>query len=122
MEVPMGRSSSGISGAEQQIMLAILRLQPSGYGVTIRDELVSHTGQKWSLGSIYAAFDRLEERGLIKSREGEPTAERGGRRKIHFELTPLGTATLNASLSALDALRGYNGLRTIVSRIVAWEA
>ncbi|BAU91175.1 putative transcriptional regulator, PadR-like family [Methylorubrum populi] len=114
----MARSSKSINGTDQQIMLAILRLHPNGYGISIRDELESRTKQKWSLGSIYAAVDRLEERGFLKSREGEPTAERGGRRKIYFELTGIGRATLDSSLSALDALRGYTGLGALARRFV----
>ena len=114
----MARTPNGLSGAEQQIMLAILRLHPSGYGVSIREELETRTGQSWSIGSIYAALERLEERGFLKSRQGDPTPERGGRRKLYFELTGVGRSTLDSSLAALDALRGYTGLGALARRFM----
>lgn len=90
---------------EQQILLAILRLHPEGYGVTIRDEIKKRTEREYSFGAIYASLDRLEEKGFLKSKEGEPTADRGGRRKMYFTLTTPGQATLEQSLRAIDSLR-----------------
>ena len=101
-----GRANLG--ALEQQIMLAILRLHPDGYGVSIRDELERRTGRCPSFGSIYAALERLEAKGYVASRQGEPTAERGGRRKVYFTLTAPGQVALRNALDAIDALR--NGL------------
>lgn len=99
-------AATELSAVEQQVMLAVLRLHPNGYGVSIRDELELRTGRQPSFGTVYATLERLEDKGLVRSREGEPTAERGGRRKLHFTLTATGQTTLRASLQALDALRG----------------
>lgn len=95
-----------LGALEQQIMLVILRLHPNGYGVSIRDELEKRTGREHSFGSIYATLERLEAKGYVASRQGEPTAERGGRRKIYFTLTAPGERVLDSSLNAIDALRG----------------
>jgi PadR family transcriptional regulator, regulatory protein PadR len=118
----MRRPSASISLLEQQVMLAALRLHPNGYGVSIRDELEARTKQSYALGSIYACLDRLEDKGFLKPREGEATPERGGRKKMYFELTGLGQQTLDQSLRALDSLRVYQALGTIARRFVLREA
>ncbi len=90
---------------EQATMLAIIRQNPNAYGVSIRDEIKRRTGKDYSFGSIYAVLERLEDRGLIKSRPGEVTAVRGGRRKLYFTITGLGQLALSASLQAVEAMR-----------------
>jgi DNA-binding PadR family transcriptional regulator len=93
-----------LSTLEQHLLLAVIGLHPNAYGVSIQDHIKERTGREPSTGSIYASLDRLEEKGFIKSRQGEPTAERGGRRKIYFTITAPGQHALKASLQALDAL------------------
>jgi PadR family transcriptional regulator, regulatory protein PadR len=90
---------------EQQMLLAIMRLNPNAYGVSIRDEIKLRTGKEYSFGSIYAVLERLEDGGLIESREGKATAVRGGRKKLYFTITGAGQAALQASLNAMDAMR-----------------
>jgi DNA-binding PadR family transcriptional regulator len=90
-------------------MLAILRQHPSAYGVSIQEQIEEQTKHRYSFGSIYAALERLDDRGYVKSREGEATSQRGGRKKVYFALTGLGQAALQESLAAVDALR--KGLR-----------
>src|SRR4051812_24680541 len=91
---------------EQQVLLAVMGLHPDGYGVSIREHIAKRTKQTPpSIGSIYAAVERLEEKGFVKSREGEATAERGGRRKLHFTITASGQRTLRVSLDAMSALQ-----------------
>src|SRR5690242_5567689 len=97
-------NSSDLTTLEQHVLLAALRLHPHGYGVTIRDEIEKETGRAPSFGSIYTALDRLCSQGYLKSKEGEPTAERGGRRKLYFTVTAPGQATLRRALQSLDAL------------------
>src|ERR1700741_1363966 len=101
----MRTSPGDLSALEQQVMLAMMRLHPSPYGVAIRQHITEKTGKADSLGSVYAVLDRLQERGYATSRLGEPTAERGGRAKIYFTLTASGEATLRRSLEALRALQ-----------------
>jgi DNA-binding PadR family transcriptional regulator len=98
-----------IGPLEQQILLAVIALDPDGYGVSIQDHIEKRTKKAPSIGSIYAALERLEEKGFVKSRQGEPTAERGGRRKLHFTVTATGEKTLQESLAAIASLR--RGLR-----------
>jgi PadR family transcriptional regulator len=97
--------ASDLNSLEQQMMLAIIKLMPNAYGVAIGDHIKRVTGRAYSIGAIYAALERLEERGFLKSRQGEPTAARGGRRKLYFDLTAAGQMALKQSLAMLDKLR-----------------
>jgi DNA-binding PadR family transcriptional regulator len=104
-----GRDGFDLSTLEQRIMLVILRQHPRAYGISIHQRLAADTGKRYSFGSIYATLERLEEKGLVTSRMGEPTAERGGKSKLYFTLSTTGAAALEQSLNALDVLR--KGLR-----------
>jgi len=66
---------------EQIVLLAILRLGENAYGVTIRAEIAAHTKRKPVPGALYTTLDRMEEKGLVVSRLGDPTPQRGGRAK-----------------------------------------
>ena len=98
---------------EQVLMLAVLRLGGEAYGAAIRAEILERTGRSITPGAIYPTLDRLEARGLLRSHVGEPPAERGGRARRHFHITPAGlrdvkrswrqTAALAAGLRALKA-------------------
>ena len=79
---------------EQVVMLAVLRLGDDAYGVPIRHEIVSCTGRDASPGAIYTTLERLEDKGLVRSRFGDPTPERGGRAKRYFTLTARGGQAL----------------------------
>jgi DNA-binding PadR family transcriptional regulator len=66
---------------ELMILLALIRLGDDAYGVPISKELLNTTGREVSLGSVYAALDRLERKEFVTSTLGDPTPERGGRAK-----------------------------------------
>ena len=93
---------------EHMVLLAVLRLGDDAYAVTVRDEILAHTGRDVSRGSIYITLDRLETKGFLKSRLGEPTAERGGRAKRYYALRPVAIEALKESRRALVSLwRGF---------------
>jgi PadR family transcriptional regulator, regulatory protein PadR len=96
---------SDLTLVEQQMLLAVMRLHPNAYGVSIRDEIKKRTGKSYSFGSVYAVLERLEGHAMIASREGEASATRGGRRKLYFTITGTGQSALQASLRAMDAMR-----------------
>ncbi len=89
---------------EQMVLLAVARLKSDAYGMSILQELVDTTGIEPAVASVYAALDRLERQGLVKSGVGEPTPERGGRAKRYFRLRPAGARALERSRAALNAL------------------
>ena len=86
------------------VLLAVMRLGPASYGVTIREEIESRTGRDVSLGAVYPTLDRLERKGFVSSYSGEPTGERGGRAKRHFRIEPAGEEALHRTREMLAAL------------------
>ena len=98
-------ATSDLTATDQHVLLAVLRLHPNGYGVSIRDEIEQQTGRAPPFGTLYAVLDRLTAKGYLASRLGEPTAERGGRAKLFFTITAPGNAALREALRSLDALR-----------------
>ena len=90
---------------EQLLLLALLRLEGKpAYGVPIRREIELRAGRKLSAGAVYTAFERLEKRGLVSSRLGEPTASRGGKRKRLYRLEPAGRTALARSYRAIQEM------------------
>jgi DNA-binding PadR family transcriptional regulator len=87
---------------EQITLLAVARLGEDAYGVAIRQEIEERSGRPVAIGSVYAALDRMERKGLIRSAVGEPTPERGGRAKRFYELSPVGMKALADARKTLD--------------------
>jgi len=85
-------------------VLALLRLEDRAYGVTVRQEIEFRTKREVSIGAVYATLDRLEAKGYVKSRLGDPTPERGGRSKRFFQITPKGVAAVNRTHRALQSM------------------
>lgn len=90
------------------VMLALIRLGDQAYGVPIGREIAQRCGREAALGSVYAALERLEEKGLVTSTLGDPTAERGGRAKRYFHLTSQGLRAVRETRQALVKL--WSGL------------
>ena len=86
---------------EHLVLLALLRLDQNAYGVAIMDEIAGRTGRDVSRPAVYIALRRLEAKGLVSSRLGEPTPERGGRAKRYFTLERAGLRALQDSRAAL---------------------
>jgi PadR family transcriptional regulator PadR len=89
---------------ELLVMLALLHLGDRAYGRTVRDEIVGRTGRETSFGTVYTTLARLESKELLRSTLGDPTPERGGRRKKFFQLTPSGQRTVAATLHTLRSM------------------
>jgi DNA-binding PadR family transcriptional regulator len=96
------------------VLLAVLRLGDEAYGVPISKELLSLAGREVALGSIYAALDRIEQKGCVTSSLGDPTPERGGRAKRYFRVTPAGVRALRTTRTALTNL--WTGLPLLEGR------
>ncbi|HKG95712.1 MAG TPA: helix-turn-helix transcriptional regulator [Gemmatimonadaceae bacterium] len=89
---------------EQVVLLAVARLAGDGYGMTVRREIERRTGRAVSIGAVYATLDRLERKGLVSSREGESTPERGGRARRHFVLERAGAQALRRTQRMLEQM------------------
>jgi PadR family transcriptional regulator PadR len=88
---------------EQLLLLAILQCGDEAYGAALQRRL-ERTRRRISLGAVYTTLLRLEDKGLVASRIGEPIAERGGRRRKYYRLLPVGLRQLEASLAALRVM------------------
>ena len=89
---------------ELMVLLAVIRLDDAAYGVTISRTLEAGTGREITISSVYAALERLQEKGFVRSRLGEPTPERGGRAKRYFRVTPDGVREARSTREALSVL------------------
>jgi len=89
---------------EQLVLLALLRLGADAYGVTVQEEIERRSGRAVSAGTVYRALLRLESKAMVESWEGEPTPERGGRRKRHYRVLPEGRRTVVDSLAVLGRM------------------
>jgi DNA-binding PadR family transcriptional regulator len=89
---------------ELVIMLALIRLDEPAYGIPIAAEIEKYTGRSILLGSLYAALERLQEKGLVTSELGEPTPERGGRARRYFTPTRKGRRRVAETRAALTRL------------------
>lgn len=79
-------SRNSLGELELVVLLGLMRAGEGAYGAAIREKIATTTGRDVTPGAIYPTLDRLEERGLVRSYMGDPTAERGGRAKRHFVL------------------------------------
>lgn len=97
----MGRA---LGEFEQLILFALVELDEDAYGAAVGRAIEARTGREVSAGAVYTALDRLEARGLVTSRVGEPTPGRGGRRRKYYRLEPAGAAELHRSVDVLRAM------------------
>ena len=81
---------------EEVVLLTVALLYDEAYGVAITETLQQQTRRSPSISAVHATLHRMEEKGWITSRLGGATAERGGRRKRYFTVTPAGSRALHA--------------------------
>ena len=86
---------------EQLVLFALVRLGPDAYGASIRREIEARTKRTLSISAVYVTLERLEDKGLLHSHVGEPTPQRGGKRKRHFEVSPGGRRALQAAYRSI---------------------
>jgi PadR family transcriptional regulator PadR len=98
----MSRESLG--HFELLVLLALLRQGDEAYGVPIARAIEHGTGKPVILASVYNTLERLEQKGLVRSTMGQPTAERGGRAKRYFAMTAAGLREVRAAKKALTVL------------------
>ena len=89
---------------EELVLLTVGILMDNAYSVGICDELEKRTDRKVKLGVIHAVLNRLEEKGLVKSKLGEATQIRGGKRKRFYAVTNAGKATITRAKEIRDNL------------------
>ena len=89
---------------EELVLLTIAALVNDAYSVAICDELEKNTGRSAKLGVVHSVLNRLEDKGLVKSKLGEATNARGGKRKRYYTITSSGKAALIKAKELRDQL------------------
>ena len=101
-----------LGGFELMVLLALIKLGEDAYGVTVAQEIQASSGRTVAIGSLYLTLKRLEQKKLVASRRGEPTAERGGRAKTYFRVTGKGVkAAAHAQRTLMTLWRGVPQLQ-----------
>ena len=100
-----------LGGFELMVLLALIKLGDDAYGVTVALEIETSSGRSVAIGSLYLTLKRLEQKKLVTSRRGEPTAERGGRAKTHFRVTAKGVKAASHAQRTLMTL--WTGVRQL---------
>lgn len=111
----MAHPQSVLGEFEVLLILAILHLTEAGeepFGSSIRAELEARSGRPVARGSIYVTLDRLEDKGLLASRAGGSSSERGDRPKRVFKVTPAGLKAARASVAAVTRMQ--RGLESVL--------
>jgi PadR family transcriptional regulator PadR len=94
---------------EQAVLVAVLHLRGEGYGRTIHKEVEARLDRLVTASAVYATLERLEAKGLARSREGEATPQRGGRARRHFAVTAAGVRALNDARDTSESI--WRGLQ-----------
>ena len=89
---------------EEIVILTIGVLYQKAYGVAIRKEIESRLSRSVSMGALHTALVRLEDKGYVKSFNGEATQERSGRPKRYFQITALGKRAMEYSKNTRNEL------------------
>ena len=108
------RRRDALGSFEVLVMLALMRFKDEAYGLPILHEMEARIGREVALGSVYAALSRLESKGFVSSRLGEPTAERGGKAKRYFRVTTDGVREVRGVREAFVSL--WNGVPAMRAR------
>ena len=99
---------------EQMVLLAVLQLKEDAFGISVMRELGERGNRKVSRGALYVTLDRMEAKGLLSSRLGEPVPGRGGRPRRYLSVTESGVTALQESRATLT--RMWEGLDTVLEK------
>lgn len=101
-----------LGSLELAALLAVARLGNDAYGLAVRRDLTERTGRDYSIGAVYTTLQRLEDKGVLKSRTGEPQPFRGGRSRRHYAITGAGARALRDAERNTAALwAGFGSVR-----------
>ena len=98
------RDAPALGDFEQLVLFGVVRLKHDAYGAAIRQEIHERSGRDVSINAVYTTLDRLETKGLVRSWTGDATPQRGGRRRKHFELLPLGARALKLAYTSFTGM------------------
>jgi DNA-binding PadR family transcriptional regulator len=86
--------SASIGQLELIVLLTVARLGDDAYGLAVRRDVSQRTGRDYSIGAVYTTLQRLEDKGLLRSKATDPLPVRGGRSRRLFKLTAAGARAM----------------------------
>lgn len=95
---------------EFRVMTAVQECRADAYGAALMRHIEARDGREISGGALYTTLDRLAKAGMVEGSWGEPTAERGGRRKRFFKVTAAGATALVETRAKHQQLGSMGGL------------
>ena len=98
------RQAAVLGDFEQLVLFGVMRLEDEAYGAAIRQEIHARSGRDVSINAVYTTLDRLERKGLLRSWVGEPTPQRGGRRRKFYAPRPAGVAAARQAYQAFTSM------------------
>ena len=102
----MHMSDSPPAALETAVLLAVAHLGEGAYGAAVGRDVAERRGREYAIGAIHTALQRLEDKGLLSSRMGDPLPVRGGRARRYFRLTAAGASALDHARTAARQLWG----------------
>ena len=108
-------STAPLGEFELLVLLAVLQGGAEAYPLSIRDAIEARTGRSASRAAVFITLERLEEKGLLASRYGDPTPVRGGRAKRFFTPTPAGLAAVRHTLDVVSSMAA--GLESVLNKV-----
>jgi PadR family transcriptional regulator PadR len=100
---------------EEIVLLATAILHKEAYGVSIKNEIESRLDRDVSMGAMHTALLRLEDKGYIRSSDGESTEDRAGRPRKYYEITALGKKAIAHAKNSREKM--WNAIPKIVLEI-----
>src|ERR1044072_9446778 len=97
-------AASSLGEFELLVVLATLSLGDDAYPVSIAADIEKRTGRKARRTAVLVTLERLEEKGLLTSRYGDPTPVRGGRAKRYFRARPQALHAVRPSLTRIPPM------------------
>jgi PadR family transcriptional regulator PadR len=89
---------------EEIILVALCRLGGEAHGSALYMKMIELTGKSFVFGTLYNSLEYLNRKRYVDSKKGEPTPERGGKRKSIYTILPEGRDAL------LETRRFYDRL------------
>ena len=102
-----------LTRAEEIVLIAVHKLKDNAYGVTIREQVFADIGRYWAFGVIYKTLKKMEAKGYVERIASDPVAERGGRSRYYYRITPAGQEALFEILRIHDSL--WKGVHVLPS-------
>lgn len=87
-------------GALEEVILLLVLREKESYGAELVKRYVEQMNKEITLPAVVMVLKRLQKKGMLSSRTGEPSPERGGRRKVMYKATELGYRTIEETMSA----------------------